>query len=161
MPVHHASAVQISLPTGWFINRARTLSTMAVTGWFWAKARTGAGMVSVDKKAELINGRKTRGYANAPAPSAVLALRPAKAAIQVSANVKNVRMPVAPRQFKMPAGERKPMRNATTRMMASDRALDIRDVRTCAHNAEDAEIGIEFRRSKKPLLISSNIRIAV
>ena len=39
-------------------------STM-VTGWFSAKARTGPGMEFAGTNAELMNGRRMSGYANA------------------------------------------------------------------------------------------------
>jgi hypothetical protein len=61
MPMSHASATQMLLPTGLLISRERIASTMEVTGWFSAKARTGPGMDAVGTKAELINGRKING----------------------------------------------------------------------------------------------------
>ncbi len=61
IPAHQASAVQMSVPTGWPASRLRIDSTMAVTGWFSANARTGVGMVAVGTNAELMNGRKISG----------------------------------------------------------------------------------------------------
>ena len=61
IPTHQARAVQMSVPTGRPLSRARSESTMAVTGWFSAKTRTGVGMVAVGTNAELMNGRKISG----------------------------------------------------------------------------------------------------
>jgi hypothetical protein len=36
----------MSVPTGWWVSRARSALTVDVTGWISAKARTGPGMVS-------------------------------------------------------------------------------------------------------------------
>src|SRR5699024_1979149 len=61
IPTHHATAVQISLPTAWPERRLRIASTIAVTGWCSANHRTGPGIDSVGTKAEEMNGRKIRG----------------------------------------------------------------------------------------------------
>ena len=61
IPTHQPSAVQVSAPTGWPVDRSRSVSTIAVTGWFSANTRTGVGMVSVGTNAELMNGRKISG----------------------------------------------------------------------------------------------------
>jgi hypothetical protein len=58
IPTHHASAIQMSLPTGCPASRERIASTMEVTGWFSAKARTGPRMEAVGTNAELINGKQ-------------------------------------------------------------------------------------------------------
>src|SRR5579864_2931342 len=93
MPTHQASAIQMSLPTGCYVNTARIALTMDVTGWCSAKARTGPGIVSVGTKAELMKGRKISGYENALAPSMDFAVRPGMTAIQVNAKVNRIRMP--------------------------------------------------------------------
>src|SRR5947207_7624945 len=90
---HQARAVQMAEPTGCSVNSARRVLTMEVTGWFSAKARTGPGIDAVGTKAELTNGRKISGYANALAPSTELAVRPGITASQVSARVNRTRMP--------------------------------------------------------------------
>src|SRR5687768_3742475 len=92
-PTHQARAVQMPEPTGCSVNSARRVLTMEVTGWFSAKARTGPGIEVVGTKAELMNGRKINGYANALAPSTELAVRPGMTASQVSARVNSTRMP--------------------------------------------------------------------
>src|ERR1700722_16197537 len=93
MPTHQARAIQMSVPTGCCVNTARIALTMDVTGWCSAKARTGPGMVAVGTNAELMNGRKMSGYANALAPSADFAERPGITAIHVNARVNRIRMP--------------------------------------------------------------------
>src|SRR5215467_6817049 len=93
IPTHHARATQISFPAGAAFSRDRTVSTIDVTGWFSANARTTAGMVAVGTNAELMNGRKMSGYANAPAPSTDFADSPAITASHVSASVNSTRIP--------------------------------------------------------------------
>ena len=61
IPMHHASATQMSLPTGCSDSNARMASTIEVTGWCSAKARTTDGIDSVGTNAELIKGRKISG----------------------------------------------------------------------------------------------------
>src|SRR5690606_8540537 len=61
IPTSHASASQMSEPTGCPASSARRGSTTAVTGWFSANHATAVGMVSVGTNAELTNGRKIRG----------------------------------------------------------------------------------------------------
>ena len=55
MPTHQARAIQMSLPTGCWSNKALIVSTIEVTGWFSAKARTGPGIEAVGTNAELMN----------------------------------------------------------------------------------------------------------
>src|ERR1044071_9489498 len=93
MPTHQARAVQMSLPTGCSASRLRIALTIEVTGWFSAKARTGPGMVAVGTKAELMNGRKIRGYEKALAPSTDFAVRPGMTASHVKARVNRTRIP--------------------------------------------------------------------
>ncbi len=57
MPTHQARAIQMSEPTGCWVNRSRIALTMDVTGWCSAKARTGPGMASVGTNAELMKLR--------------------------------------------------------------------------------------------------------
>src|SRR3954453_7834219 len=90
-PAHQARAVQMLVLAGCWASRSRTVLTMDVTGWLPANARTGPGMVAVGTNAELMNGRKMIGQAKAPAPSAVLAGRPAVTAICVIARVNRAR----------------------------------------------------------------------
>src|SRR5436190_13791110 len=134
----------MSLRTGCWVNRSRIALTMDVTGWFSAKARTGPGIVSVGTKAELTKGRRMSGYANAPAPSAVVAVRPGMTASQVSASVNRMRMPATASQASMPAGERKPMTTATTTTTTIETRLATSDVNTCAHRTDERAIGIDW-----------------
>src|ERR1700686_3072217 len=85
MPTHQARAIQMSVATGCCVNRPRTALTMEVTGWCSAKARTGPGMVLVGTNAELMNGRKMSGEANALAPSADFAEGPGRPGIHANA----------------------------------------------------------------------------
>src|SRR3954471_6880113 len=98
--------------------------TIAVTGWFSAKARTIGGIDLVGTNAELRKGRKISGYEKAVAPSIDLAVNPAITASQVSARVNNARMPTTASQDRMPADERKPISNATSRMTTTEIALE-------------------------------------
>src|SRR5215471_20972015 len=100
------------------------VSTMAVTGWFSAKALTTGGIDSVGTNAELIKGRKMSGYEKAAAPSTDFAVSPGITATQVNASVTNARMPTTASQDRMPAGERKPMSNATRMMTTTEIALE-------------------------------------
>src|SRR3954467_15848919 len=102
----------MSLLTGCCVYRSRIVFTMGVTGWFSAKARTGPGMVAVATKAELMNGREMIGEENAPAPSTVLADRPAMTASHVNASVNRPRIPAMASHASTPAPERKPTSRA-------------------------------------------------
>src|SRR6476620_8369685 len=123
IPTHQPSAVQVSAPTGWPVDRSRSVSTIAVTGWFSANTRTGVGMVVVGTNAELMNGRKINGYAKAEAPSLVFALRPGMTASQVSARVNRARMPTTASQAARPALDRNPISSATNTMITTEIAL--------------------------------------
>src|SRR5499427_2485276 len=136
MPTHQARATQMSLPTGCCANRALIELTIEVTGWCSAKARTGPGMVAVGTNAELMNGRKMIGYANALAPSADFAERPGMTAIHVNARVNRVRMPATASHSSTPAPERKPMRRATSTTTTSEIRLATSEVSTCAHSTD-------------------------
>lgn len=59
----------MSSPTGCRASMSRTVWTIDVAGWCSTKARAGRGMVCVATNAELTNGRKMSGWANAPARS--------------------------------------------------------------------------------------------
>src|SRR5262252_3377776 len=109
MPTHQAKATQMSLPTGWPANSSRIELTIDVTGWCSANQRTGPGMVLVGTKAELMNGRKMSGYANALAPSTELADSPGITAIHVKARVNTIRIPASASHARGPAPERKPI----------------------------------------------------
>ncbi|OJE19575.1 hypothetical protein BAQ46_23685 [Bacillus paranthracis] len=87
MPMHQASAIQISLLTAPPYKRARIAFTIEVTGWFSANARIILGIVSVGTKAELINGKKISGYEKAVAPSIDPAVNLEMTASNVSASV--------------------------------------------------------------------------
>ena len=90
--------------------------TIAVTGWWSAKTRTTSGIDLVGTNAELRKGGKISGYEKAVAPSVDLAVSPAITATQVSASVNTARMPTTASQDRMPADERKPISNATSRI---------------------------------------------
>src|SRR6478609_5785105 len=147
---HQPRAIQMSVPTGCCVNRSRIALTIEVTGWFSAKARTGPGIVSVGTNAELMNGRRMSGYANAPAPSAVVAVRPGMTASQVSASVNRMRMAATASHASTPAGDRKPMTTATATTTTIETRLATSDVSTCAHSTDDRAIGIDWNRSKIP-----------
>src|SRR4029079_11988894 len=103
MPTHQARAIQMSVPTGCWVNRLRIALTMDVTGWFSAKARTGPGMVLVGTNAELMNGRKMSGAEQGLVASTELAVRPGMTASHVSARVKTIRMPATASHAASPA----------------------------------------------------------
>src|SRR5215467_12789309 len=147
MPTHQARATQMSLPSGWPANKLRIELTIDVTGWCSANQCTGPGMVSVGTKAELMNGRKMSGYANALAPTTELAVRPGITATHVNARVNRVRMPATASQAPTPAPERKPMMRATHTTIRTEIRLAISEVRTCAHNTPDRAIGRDWKRS--------------
>ncbi len=161
MPTHHARATHISCVTGCPASNARMVSTMAVTGWFWAKALMSGGIEVVGTNAELIKGRKTSGYEKAAAPSIDLAVSPGITATQVNASVNNARMPMTVSHDRMPAGERKPIINATRMMTTTEIALETSEVRTCPHSRVEGAIGMERNRSMIPRCTSLNKRYAV
>src|SRR5215211_2323338 len=161
MPTHQARAIQTSLLTGCRVSKSRIALTIEVTGWFSAKARTGPGIVSVGTNAELLNGSKISGYANALAPSTDFAERPGMTAIQVNARVNTMRMPATASHASTLASERKPMRRATSTTTPSEIKLATSEVNTCAHSTEDRVIGMDWNRSKMPLFISRKSRNAV
>src|ERR1700684_1914898 len=134
MARHQARAVQMLVPTGFCASTSRIVLTMEVTGWLSAKARTGPGMVRVATNAELMNGRKMIGEEKAPAPSVVLADRPAMTASQVTARVNRTRMPVTASHASTPAPERNPMATATRTTSTSEIRLEPIEVSTCAHS---------------------------
>src|SRR5690349_17673225 len=161
MPTHHASATQMSAPTGCPAKMSRVELTIDVTGWFSANQRTGPGIDSVGTNAELRNGRKMSGYENALAPSTVFADSPAITATHVSASVNRTRMPMTASQPRMLVPVRNPMRSATPTTIASEMRLATSDVSTCAHSELDRAIGIDWNRSKMPPCMSMNSRYAV
>src|SRR5579872_6138781 len=161
MPTHHASATQMSLPTGWPENSSRIELTIEVTGWCSANQRTGPGMVLVGTKAELTNGRKMSGYANALAPSTDFAERPGITASQVKARVNTTTIPATASHASGPAPDRKLMRMATRTTTATETRLATNEVMTCAHSTDDRAIGMDWNRSKMPLFMSRNSRNAV
>ena len=118
-------------------------------------------MVSVGTKAELMNGRKMIGYANAPAPSAVFAVRPGITAIQVNAKMNRIRMPPTSSQAVTPAPDRNPMRSATSTTTTIEIRFAASEVSTCAHSTPDRAIGMDWNRSKIPPCTSENSRLAV
>jgi len=143
MPMHHARAIHISLPTGSQLNRARIVSTIGVKGWFSAKTLSAIGIVSVGANAELNNGIKTSGNVRKDAPSAVFATSPGMTAIHVSASESVVRIPTAASHWGMLALERNPIISATAKTSASENMLDTMEARTCAQSVEERFIGME------------------
>lgn len=87
-------------------------------------------MDSVGTNAELMNGRKIKGYEKPPAPSTVFAESPAIIAVHVNAKVKSVSIPITANHDTIDAEERKPMRSATRIMTTTDIALETSDVIT-------------------------------
>src|SRR5579864_2775785 len=161
MPTHQARATQMSLPTGCPANRSRIELTMDVTGWCSANHRTGAGIVFVGTKAELMNGRKMSGYANALAPSTDVAVSPGITAIHVSARVNTITIPATASHASGPAPDRKPMRRATSTTTTTEIRLATTEVIACAHSTDAREIGMDWNLSKMPLFTSRNSRNAV
>src|SRR6266536_3996547 len=161
VPTHQARAIQMSVPTGCWVNRSRIALTMDVTGWCSAKARTGPGMVLVGTNAELTKGREMSGKEKALTPSADFADRPGITAIHVNARVNTIRMPATASHASTPAPERKPMRRATRTTTTSEIRLATSEVSTCAHSTDDRAIGMDWNRSKMPLFISRKSRNAV
>lgn len=161
IPAHHARAIHSELPTVPEYNNARMASTIDVTGWFSANTRIAVGIVSVGTNAELMNGKKMRGYANALAPSIVFALRPGITASQVSANIKSRRIPITASHSKILALERKPIMRAIRIIMATEIAFETIEVSTCPHRIADRLIGIELNLVMIPFCISVNKRKAV
>ena len=70
-------------------------------------------------------------------------------------------MPATASHAGTPAGERKPMRTATSTTSASETRMATSEVSTCAHSTPDRAIGIDWNRSKMPLCMSRKSRSAV
>ncbi|CAM5519510.1 hypothetical protein SANTM175S_05061 [Streptomyces antimycoticus] len=70
-------------------------------------------------------------------------------------------MPVTASHADTPAPERKPMSTATPTTSTSAIRLATKEVTTWAHSTPDRAIGMDWNRSKIPLLTSVNSRYAV
>jgi hypothetical protein len=101
------------------------------------------GIVSVGTKAELTNGRKTKGYANARAPSVVFAISPGIIANHVSARVNITSIAIITTHSNIPAFERNPIMYATKMIITIDIVLETSEVNTCAHNIDERDKGME------------------
>jgi hypothetical protein len=64
-------------------------------------------------------------------------------AIHVNASVNRIRMPATASHASTPAGERKPMRKATSATTPSEARLATSEVSTCAHSTDDRAIGMD------------------
>ena len=60
-----------------------------------------------------------------------------------------------------PALDRNPISRATPTISANEMKFDTTDVTTCAHNAADRPIGMEWNRAKMPFCVSVKMRNAV
>jgi hypothetical protein len=67
-------------------------------------------------------------------------------------------MPTTASQATTPAEERKPITSPTPMMTATEMPLDTSDVSTCPHSTDERAMGIEWNRSKMPLLMSLKSR---
>ena len=75
-------------------------------------------------------GKKINGYENPVAPSIVFPVIPGITAIHVSASVNKVSIPATASQSNIPAFERKPITNATKKIITTVSMLDTSEVNT-------------------------------
>ncbi len=70
-------------------------------------------------------------------------------------------MPATVSHVSTPAGERNPIRRATSTTITTEIRLATTEVSTCAHSTLDRAIGMDWNRSKIPLFRSVKSRNAV
>ena len=126
MPTHQARAIQMSVPTGCSseerVDRVHDRGDRLVLG----EPCDGAGHRFRRHECRTDERQEDERVENAVAPSMVLALRPAMMASHVRARVNSIRMPATASHASALAPVRKPIRNPTPKMIASEAVRDER-----------------------------------